>query len=142
MAIYDPVSEIPGIQGDRMPIRIQRLRSKGWTMPANAIYVGRPTIWGNPFKVGAVGISTAEFAVRLYRDIIHGWNPATVAHLTDAELLAVYHLTTDWRDRLRLNAGCQALEAVRQLRGHDLACWCPVDAEWCHADVLLELANK
>ena len=25
-------------------------------------------------------------------------------------------------------------------RGHDLACWCPLDQP-CHADVLLELAN-
>lgn len=35
-----------------MPKRIQRKRSKGWKMPANAVYVGRPTKWGNPFKVG------------------------------------------------------------------------------------------
>ena len=27
-----------------------------------------------------------------------------------------------------------------ELRGHDLACWCPLD-EACHADVLLEVAN-
>lgn len=27
-----------------------------------------------------------------------------------------------------------------QLRGKNLACWCPLDAE-CHADVLLEIAN-
>ncbi len=26
------------------------------------------------------------------------------------------------------------------LRGKDLACWCPVGS-WCHADVLLDLAN-
>lgn len=28
----------------------------------------------------------------------------------------------------------------RELRGHDLACYCPLD-EPCHADVLLEVAN-
>jgi hypothetical protein len=27
------------------------------------------------------------------------------------------------------------------LRGKNLACWCPLDKP-CHADVLLELANK
>jgi len=27
----------------------------------------------------------------------------------------------------------------RELAGHDLACWCPLD-EPCHADVLLEVA--
>jgi hypothetical protein len=37
-------------------------------------------------------------------------------------------------------------EDVERLRGHDLACWCPlVDADGnhvpCHADILLELAN-
>jgi hypothetical protein len=29
----------------------------------------------------------------------------------------------------------------RELAGRDLACWCPPD-EPCHADVLLELANR
>ena len=33
-------------------IRIQRLRRANWTMPANCVYVGRPTIWGNPYHVG------------------------------------------------------------------------------------------
>lgn len=28
-----------------------------------------------------------------------------------------------------------------ELRGKNLACWCPLDQP-CHADVLLELANK
>lgn len=31
------------------PIRVQRSRAKGWKMPANTVYVGRPTVWGNPF---------------------------------------------------------------------------------------------
>jgi hypothetical protein len=31
-----------------MPKRIQRKRTKGWKMPDGAVYVGRPTIWGNP----------------------------------------------------------------------------------------------
>jgi len=29
--------------------RIQRKRVKGWRMPPNTVYVGRPTKWGNPF---------------------------------------------------------------------------------------------
>lgn len=32
-------------------------------------------------------------------------------------------------------------EARRELRGRDLACYCPLD-EPCHADVLLGLANE
>jgi hypothetical protein len=30
--------------------------------------------------------------------------------------------------------------SLPELRGRDLACWCPLD-EPCHADVLLEVAN-
>ena len=30
--------------------------------------------------------------------------------------------------------------SLPEFRGHDLACWCPLD-EPCHADVLLEIAN-
>ncbi len=33
------------------PARIQRKRTKGWKMPENTTYVGRPTPWGNPFVV-------------------------------------------------------------------------------------------
>lgn len=31
-------------------------------------------------------------------------------------------------------------EAIRCLRGHNMACWCPLGGP-CHADVLLELVN-
>jgi hypothetical protein len=52
------------------PKRIQRSRAKGWKMPANAIYVGRPTVWGNPYVVGSELMNgetlTAEKAVELY----------------------------------------------------------------------------
>ena len=30
---------------------IQRKRTKGWRMPKGAIFIGRGTKWGNPFKV-------------------------------------------------------------------------------------------
>jgi hypothetical protein len=34
-----------------------------------------------------------------------------------------------------------AADVRRELRGRDLACYCPLDGP-CHADVLLELANQ
>lgn len=37
-----------------MPQRIQRKRVKGWRMPEGAVYVGRPTEWGNPWRPGQV----------------------------------------------------------------------------------------
>lgn len=32
------------------PRRVQRKRTKGWRMPPNTVYVGRPTKWGNPYS--------------------------------------------------------------------------------------------
>ena len=46
-----------------MPDRIQRKRTKAWKMPTNAIYVGRPTRWGNPYA----DQDNAEL-VRLFRE--------------------------------------------------------------------------
>src|SRR5262245_54245488 len=39
-------------------------RAKGWRMPANTVYVGRPSRWGNGYKVGRDG--TAEACVELF----------------------------------------------------------------------------
>ena len=32
------------------PKRIQRKRTRGWRMPEGAVYVGRGSRWGNPFR--------------------------------------------------------------------------------------------
>ena len=87
-----------------MPKRIQRKRTKGWRMPPNTVYVGRPTKWGNPYRVGDPDIPDANSAQNSFR------NQA-------------------------------AALPVEELRGKDIACWCPLDQP-CHADVLLELANQ
>lgn len=34
-----------------MPVRIQRKATKGWQMPPNTRYVGRPNKWGSSFHV-------------------------------------------------------------------------------------------
>lgn len=41
------------------PQRIQRKRTKGWKAPEGAVYVGRPTKWGNPFPVSEYGRAEA-----------------------------------------------------------------------------------
>lgn len=46
-----------------MPQRIQRKRSKGWRMPEGAVYVGRPSKWGNPFAY-----DDKAFATKAFRD--------------------------------------------------------------------------
>lgn len=42
--------------------RIQRKRAKGWKMPPNTVYVGRPTKWGNPYRSADGTESVIEYA--------------------------------------------------------------------------------
>ena len=101
-------------------------------MPEGAIYVGRPTIWGNPWRVGQL-------------------NPFGTITVNNRHAASIYRGFAPQNERL--------IElARRELRGHDLACWCrlcdlhaaaggkPLGSncpycEPCHADLLLELAN-
>lgn len=105
-----------------MPRRIQRQRVKGWRIPAGAVYVGRPTKWGNPFRVGALDpyhAGLVESEKRMDAD-------AAVQHY------AARYLGDNLPDRD---------EIIAELRGRDLVCWCP-PGQPCHADVLLRIANR
>ena len=107
------------------PKRIQRSRANGWRMPDGAIYVGRPTIWGNPFIVG----KKYGWGIPGESEIEGPFTPIKDRR----EAVAVYRSwLEDQHDIL-----CRIIE----LRGKDLACWCPL-TDACHADVLLELANS
>lgn len=79
------------------PKRIQRSRTKGWRMPEGAIYVGRPTRWGNPFEVAAEYDRAVMF---------------------DTKYRFYYLEHPDGEARFL---------PVLMLAGHDLACWCPLD---------------
>jgi uncharacterized protein DUF4326 len=99
------------------PKRIQRKRTKGWKMPPNTVYVGRPSKWGNPYFIASyTGISrdARREAVRRYRAWVYACN----------------HLSTIDVPRIK-----------SELSGKNLACWCPEGLP-CHADVLLEIANS
>lgn len=97
-------------------------------MPENTVYVGRPSKWGNPFKVGdkvknhfgtEFTIKTTEEAINAYRNLVLiKLNPGFV-----------------FGQRLVLHAD------LSELKGKNLACWCK-EGSPCHADVLLDLANK
>lgn len=99
-----------------MPKRIQRKRTKGWKMPEGAVYVGRPTKWGNPFRIAsAIEMGFADNEEQARR---------VVVEMFKAE---GYGPGPGW-------------SRLQELRGKDLVCWCPLDQP-CHADVLLEWAN-
>lgn len=135
-----------------MPERIQRRRLKGWRMPEGAIYVGRPSRFGNPWQAAREhGLWTVRQGDR------DCWVPVPLETRAHAGEYAVQYFRS-WllhdvvpghtRPRLQLIAPRRQkiLDALPELRGHDLACWCPLDDGHgrrtpCHADVLLELAN-
>lgn len=56
-----------------MPNRIQRKRTAGWRMPEGVIYVGRPTEFSNPYKVGTPAAPTPEAAVELFKEHLNRW---------------------------------------------------------------------
>lgn len=106
------------------PKRIQRKRLKGWRMPPNTVYVGRPTKWGNPWT------PKNHTVIAMKAGQIVGSRPGTIA-----ECIVSYY-----EDIKSGDIGLSIGEARRELAGKNLACWCPLDQP-CHADVLLELAN-
>jgi len=105
-----------------IPERIQLRRAKGWKMPPNTVKVDRSTKWGNPFIVGRHG--SQERCVDLYRKLMAGYLCLTTGNATAQELAYTY-----------------VKQHRHELRGKNLACWC-LPGTPCHADVLLEIANR
>lgn len=116
----------------RSPRRIQRKRTKGWKMPKGAIYVGRPTKWGNPCIV------RGNFAYDEWGPDGGGGGHEHYCLPGEARGVAVRLFREALMDgRLPYDPA----DVNKELRGRDLVCWCPLDAP-CHADVLLEVANR
>lgn len=99
------------------PERIQLKRTKGWQMPPNTVKVDRSTRFGNPWPVDAY--LCAYDAVDAFRRFVTG---------------------PEWEDPEMGRRHRLICEGLPDLRGKNLACWCPIGSP-CHADVLLELAN-
>ena len=100
-----------------MPKRIQMTRQRPWRRDhPNAVIVARPSRWGNP--VSCKPPLDRAYAVRAFDNWLDGC-------LIQRDL----HGVPPSVDEIRA-----------ELRGKDLACWCPLDQP-CHADVLLEIAN-
>jgi hypothetical protein len=104
----------------RAPQRIQLRRTKGWRKPEGAVIVARPSKWGNPYSIREHG----EIAAELYERDLKAGCVQTIWFKAGDDFMGI------------------TPEMVREeLRGKDLACWCPLDGSPCHADVLLEIAN-
>jgi hypothetical protein len=102
------------------PRRIRLQRTRGWRKPAGAVVVSRPTKWGNPYRVGKhEGGLTRSEAVSTFRSQLRFSNTAPFPAMR---------------------------AALSDLRGKDLACWCPLpkdgQPDLCHGAVLMEIANQ
>jgi hypothetical protein len=117
------------------PARIQRLRAAGWRKPEGAVYVGRPTRYGNPYQLTRVGSVWV-----VYVQVENSDRPRTISTGFD-ERAARQEAVDLFRDMFRTPGGAEQGEHfARQLQGRDLMCWCAPDMP-CHADVLLDLCN-
>lgn len=121
-----------------MPIRIQRKRTKGWKIPSNAVYVGRPTKWGNPFSIMSAYADANRELQKI--DDIKNQTPIECANniVGFAKAIAVQNYKSYLQDHPEL-----VELAKKELRGKDLVCWCAIGGhEPCHADILLKIANQ
>jgi len=117
---------------NRQPRRIQMSRKHPWRAEhPDAVIVARPSKWGNGFQIVRVHAS-GPFDV-MAGDVFYGQH--TGVESARRQAVALFRLTHE-----RLINLPDADDIRRELRGRDLACWCPLDQP-CHADVLLEIAN-
>jgi len=95
--------------------RVQRKRTKGWQMPPNTVYVGRPSKYGNPYRLGfylakSLNLTSMDEILNAYEAWLR------------KKLLEQPHFLDD-------------------LKGKDLACWCPLD-KLCHADIIVKVMKE
>lgn len=149
------------------PVRMRLSRKRGFNLQAEslalnglpAVNVARPSKWGNPFdfrrseycwtalSYGCRGdrLGRQEASVRAFRAWIDpGPGKRTLHHEEQPKLVGI-------GGEVALGPKITASEAPsiedvqRYLRGHNLACWCPLpkpgQPDHCHGAVLLALAN-
>lgn len=112
------------------PLRLQRSRKYKQISPNGLpiVYVGRPTKWGNPFKV--VGehdhwfVGTDTFPEACF----------------DNKKNAIDCCVESYKEYISHEHNSGNVN-IFDLAGKNLSCWCANDC-LCHADVLIELSNK
>lgn len=134
------VFEVDGMFGKRKividnrpkPVRIQRSRKEKQVSPNGLpiVYVGRPTKFGNPFKVRE---AITEYCLALLNDAeinFYCLGQPINNHIVSCYFFEKYILTDKYK-----------LKVKKELKGKNLSCWCKV-GEPCHADILLKIANS
>lgn len=112
---------------------VQSYSTTGNSYPVNTVVVCSPSHWANPFEPGVPFTDMAVLStLAVSRFEWHEWATAEAMtprnHAEALEMYRRYVLTNPNLD-------------LEELRGHNLACTCPIGKP-CHRDVLLILANK
>lgn len=115
-------------QTNSKPQRIQLSRQKGFRLQEfskalnglEALKVDRTTRWGNPYKVGDdfFNIKTQKIGINSIEDVLNSFE---------------YWVKT------KLSFEPKFLD---ELKGKNLACWCSLETDKCHAEILLRIANE
>ena len=112
------------------PLRLQLVRRTGFNLRAmshslngrDVVWVARPGKWSNPFVV------TTNF------------RPGTKIGINCVAVPTVQDAVSCFRAFLEENPSVQ-IKVREHLAGLNLACWCDPAAP-CHADILLDIANR
>lgn len=141
------------------PRRLRLSRQKGYRKPEGAVVVARPSRWGNFYVVRRNRVPAQrhplDFGGR-FTTTGPKWVVVTVGKFGqetgsrwgawDDKAEATTFAVELFRRTLEaifvdLDGDLNREYYLKDLRGKDLACWCPLDGSPCHADVLLALAN-
>lgn len=124
-----------------LPPRFQRVRARGWKMPAGGRCCSRPGRWGNPFVGEWAGVYFARWALE---GLITKRAPGcTIADVIEHAIVTgrrgmTFHRGMSWRFGTTAD---EFFSGVEELRGRPLGCFCALN-EPCHVDTLLVLANE
>jgi hypothetical protein len=108
------------------PIRVQLSRLKGWRKPDNTVVVSRPSRWGNPYD---------------WREWIEDWKACRVGPVEQGRDWCQARAVQSFKDDIEDGLLPDIMNNIAELRGKNLACWCKPGTP-CHADTLLEIANR
>ena len=102
---------------------VPKVLNKRHNRSYSGVYIGRPSIFGNPFIIGADG--NREEVIEKYRQ----WVKREMSFAEETEVIkrTGYEVPT-------------RLQIKEELKGRNLICWCaPLP---CHGDILLQIANE
>jgi hypothetical protein len=117
----------------KLPIRIQRARTRGAKLPSNTVCITRGTQYGNPFKVGGWfkfgGLRAADGFL---------WMQSTAPGQPGFTIIKDNAMAAEWYRELRRRSPLTRPQIEELSKADHIACFCK-PGEPCHGDVLIEI---